>query len=228
MGTRSPVALPASADGFFAPVDAGPAGAARRAAAIVAVVGLHLCLLVVLGYAALRPELPPAVRALSVRLLEPAAPSPAKLETPKPPPPQPSPRKVQAPPPVLAAARPSEAPASFVVAPQPAPLAAPPVQAPAPLPIVAARFDADYLQNPKPAYPPMSRRLGEEGKVVLHVRVSAQGQPLAVDIKQSSGFPRLDEAARSAVERWRFVPARQGNEPVETNILVPLNFTLSN
>jgi protein TonB len=74
----------------------------------------------------------------------------------------------------------------------------------------------------------MSRRLGEEGKVVLRVRVSAQGQPLVVEISKSSSFPRLDDAARLAVERWRFVPARQGNEPIEASVLVPLNFTLSN
>ncbi|MDQ5960832.1 MAG: periplasmic protein TonB, partial [Pseudomonadota bacterium] len=102
------------------------------------------------------------------------------------------------------------------------------VQAPALAPITAARFDADYLQNPKPVYPPMSRRMNEEGKVVLRVRVSAQGQPLAVEIKQSSGYARLDEAAKTAVERWRFVPARQGSEAIEASVLVPLNFTLSN
>jgi protein TonB len=100
--------------------------------------------------------------------------------------------------------------------------------APAPAPVTAARFDADYLQNPKPVYPPMSRRMNEEGKVVLRVRVSAQGLPLAVELKQSSNHARLDEAARSAVERWRFVPARQGSEAVEAWVLVPLNFTLSN
>lgn len=98
--------------------------------------------------------------------------------------------------------------------------------APVPAPLLAARFDADYLHNPRPVYPAASRRLGEEGRVILRVRVSAQGLPLAVDIKQSSGFARLDEAARAAVERWRFVPARQGHEAVESSVLVPLQFTL--
>ncbi|MBN9424605.1 MAG: energy transducer TonB, partial [Candidatus Accumulibacter sp.] len=77
-------------------------------------------------------------------------------------------------------------------------------------------------------YPPMSRRLGEEGKVVLRVRVSAQGLPLAVEIRQASGYARLDEAARAAVERWRFVPAQQGGEAVEATVLVPLAFALDN
>jgi protein TonB len=102
-------------------------------------------------------------------------------------------------------------------------LAAAPAAAPA---VVGARFDADYLHNPKPVYPAASRRIGEEGRVLLRVRVSAQGLPLSVDIRQSSGFPRLDEAARAAVERWRFVPAKQGAEAVESTVVVPLQFTL--
>lgn len=99
--------------------------------------------------------------------------------------------------------------------------------APAAAPMIAARFDADYLRNPSPAYPAASRRLGEEGRVLLRIKVSAQGLPLRVEIKQSSGFQRLDDAARAAVERWRFVPARQGGEAVESSVLVPLQFKLT-
>ncbi|MER2625795.1 MAG: energy transducer TonB, partial [Accumulibacter sp.] len=109
---------------------------------------------------------------------------------------------------------------------QPAPAAAPAAVAAPPPALVGARFDADYLHNPKPVYPAASRRLGEEGRVLLRVRVSAQGLPLSVDIRQSSGSPRLDEAARAAVERWRFVPAKQGTEAVESTVVVPLQFTL--
>lgn len=99
--------------------------------------------------------------------------------------------------------------------------------APAAAPMIAARFDADYLRNPSPTYPAASRRLGEEGRVLLRIKVSAQGLPLRVEIKQSSGFQRLDDAARAAVERWRFIPARQGGEAVESSVLVPLQFTLN-
>lgn len=220
---------------YFALPDGSGSVIGRRSLSALAVVGGHLLLAAVIAYAARRPELPPPVRALTVRLLEPAKPTPARIEPPRPQPlrPQPQARKNVAPPPVIAAAANTTVPAHFSVAPQPEPVAAPVVQAPpapapAPAPAVAARFDADYLQNPKPVYPPMSRRQGEEGKVVLRVRVSAQGLPLAVEVKQSSGFARLDEAARAAVERWRFVPARQGDEPVEAAVLVPLNFTLNN
>jgi protein TonB len=94
------------------------------------------------------------------------------------------------------------------------------------LPVSAARYDAAYLHNPRPAYPPLSRRLGEEGRVLLRVRVGADGHPVAVDVDRSSGFERLDEAARRAVGNWRFVPARRGDEPVEGSVRVPVVFRL--
>ncbi|MGE5469562.1 MAG: energy transducer TonB [Bacteroidota bacterium] len=121
-------------------------------------------------------------------------------------------------PPALAVA------AVAAVEPARAPAAA--VTASAPAPLVAARFDAAYLHNPEPRYPPLSRRLGEEGRVLLKVRVSTAGQPLAVELEKSSNFERLDEAARQVVQRWRFVPARRGDEAVEASVIVPLVFHL--
>lgn len=90
--------------------------------------------------------------------------------------------------------------------------------------LTAARFDADYLHNPAPAYPSQSRRLKEEGTVLLLVRVSAEGTPLSVEIRTSSGFERLDEAGVQAVRQWRFVPAKRGNESVAAAVLVPIQF----
>lgn len=92
--------------------------------------------------------------------------------------------------------------------------------------LVNARFDAAYLNNPRPAYPAASRRLGEEGKVVLKVRVAVDGRALAVDLEKGSNFERLDEAACQVVARWRFVPARRGDQAVESSVLVPLVFRL--
>jgi protein TonB len=90
--------------------------------------------------------------------------------------------------------------------------------------LTAARFDADYLHNPAPAYPAQSRRLKEEGTVLLLVRVSAEGTPLSVEIRNSSGFERLDEAGLQAVRQWRFVPAKRGSENVTASVLVPIQF----
>jgi protein TonB len=87
-------------------------------------------------------------------------------------------------------------------------------------------FDAAYLSNPKPAYPSMSRRLGEEGRVTLWVMVEADGLPSKVEVRTGSGHARLDQAAVDAVRNWKFVPARRGSEPVSASVIVPMSFTL--
>ncbi len=174
------------------------------------------------------------VRPFTARLIE----SAAEVSPPPSPPPQQPPRQKaravaqKAQPtaqPVLVAsttAPASEAPA-FVVAPQPStPIAARPI-APAPeAAVVAARFDADYLDNPRPAYPRVSRKLGEEGKVILRVRVNAAGRPEHIELKHTSGSERLDQAALDTVIRWRFVPARRGDEAIASWVLVPITFKL--
>lgn len=104
-----------------------------------------------------------------------------------------------------------------------------PVQAPDPIPpepVVTARFDAAYLNNPAPVYPLLSRRLREEGKVLLQVRVSVQGRAEHLHVKKSSGYRRLDEAAQEAVAQWRFIPAHQGENPVASDVTVPIVFRL--
>lgn len=93
--------------------------------------------------------------------------------------------------------------------------------------VTEPRFDADYLRNPPPTYPMISRRFREEGKVVLRVFVNAEGQPTQVDIKTSSSFQRLDQAALQAVSQWRFVPARRSNTPIGAWVLVPIVFNLN-
>lgn len=94
--------------------------------------------------------------------------------------------------------------------------------------VIPPRFDAAYLQNPAPTYPPLSRRMGEEGRVILRVFVEPDGRPSQVDIRTGSGSPRLDQAALDAVRRWKFVAAKQGNEAVGAWVLVPIVFSLKN
>ncbi|WP_202634625.1 energy transducer TonB [Rugosibacter aromaticivorans] len=88
------------------------------------------------------------------------------------------------------------------------------------------RFDATYLDNPKPPYPGISRRLGEQGRVVLRIHVTADGLPQIVQIHTSSGYTRLDDSALETVRRWKFVAAKLGNEPVAATVLVPIIFSL--
>lgn len=89
-----------------------------------------------------------------------------------------------------------------------------------------ARFDAEYLQNPAPAYPSISKRMHEEGTVLLLVLVSSDGEAERVGIRQGSGYARLDEVAVKTVQQWRFVPARRGDEAVAASIVVPIVFRL--
>lgn len=108
--------------------------------------------------------------------------------------------------------------ASAPAAPTPAP----------PLPVMPPSFNAAYLDNPPPPYPAIARRTGEQGRVLLRVLVTASGLAESVDVRTSSGSPRLDTAAQETVRRWRFVPARQGDHAVAAWVLVPINFTLEN
>lgn len=199
-----------------------------RSPAFGVVLALHAAGLVALAvWDMARPE-SVIMQALSVRLLEPEAPKVAEAK-PRVEPPKAAPKVPEPPRQLLAAAADAPtAPAAMAVPPQP--VVAPRVEAassPAGAPAVtSARFDADYLQNPKPTYPAMSRRLNEEGKVLLRVHVGADGNALEIEVKQSSGFPRLDAAARSAVSRWRFVPARRGSEAVDAWVAVPIVFSL--
>jgi protein TonB len=108
------------------------------------------------------------------------------------------------------------------------PAAAPAVKAPTapPEPVTPPRFDASYLKNPPPVYPAASRRLREQGTVVLRVLVSQQGTAADVLVENSSGSAQLDAAAMNAVRHWRFVPARRGSESIDAWVLVPVGFEL--
>ncbi len=107
-----------------------------------------------------------------------------------------------------------------------APAAVAAAPAPAQESLTQARFDADYLRNPAPPYPALSRRGGEEGKVILRVAVSPQGTAESVEIRSSSGSSRLDDAAASTVKSWKFIPAKRGTLPVHSWVLVPIIFRL--
>jgi protein TonB len=203
-----------------------PGSRLARALRFLAIATIHVVVLVGVTFVA-RPELATDVEHIYVRLVE-AAPrveAPPAVEEARPLPmvkPKVEKREV-VPQPVLAASM-DDVSTSFAVAPPPP---APDVAASAVPPAVTeASFDADYLHNPKPEYPWEARRRGDQGKVVLRVRVSAQGTALVVEIGESSGSPALDEAVRDAVLRWRFVSARRGSEAIESWVGVPIVFRL--
>lgn len=89
------------------------------------------------------------------------------------------------------------------------------------------KFGAAYLHNPAPDYPPLSRRVGEEGRVMLRVLVTKEGDAERVEIESGSGSSRLDKAALEAVKKWRFIPAKRNNQPISAYVIVPIQFTLN-
>ena len=79
----------------------------------------------------------------------------------------------------------------------------------------------------RPSYPRESREKGEEGQVVLDVLVSSEGRAEKVTIVQSSGFERLDEAAKKAILSARFRPAQTEDGTRTAAVLrIPLVFKL--
>jgi protein TonB len=92
------------------------------------------------------------------------------------------------------------------------------------LPLTAAYVDPNYLHRPNPVYPALSKRLREEGTVVLRVNLDTQGNVLDITIEKSSSFQRLDQAALEAVKQWRFVPAKRGQVAMPSSALVPIEF----
>lgn len=92
--------------------------------------------------------------------------------------------------------------------------------------LVEPSADADYLKNPPPVYPRASRRQGEQGTVVVRVFINTEGLPEKTEIRSTSGFPRLDQAAQEAVQRWRFVPGRRSGTPEAMWFNIPVRFIL--
>jgi protein TonB len=86
---------------------------------------------------------------------------------------------------------------------------------------------ARYRDTPRPDYPESARREGREGRVLLRVLVDDQGRARQVEINTTSGSDALDRAAAEAIKRWRFHPARYGEQPIESWLRIPIEFRLA-
>lgn len=168
---------------------------------------------------------------MQVSMVTVSAPKPQPAP-PKPPEPkkQPVVKPLKKPPPIVQKA-PDFAPVQAPEPPAPAPAAAAtpsPVSAPAPVveQFTEANFRANYLHNPKPEYPAIAKSRGWQGKVMLRVQVSADGNADAVSIDTSSGHEMLDEAAMDAVKKWKFIAAKRGETAVPSAVIVPIIFSL--
>ncbi|VVD60650.1 energy transducer TonB [Pandoraea communis] len=167
--------------------------------------------------------------------------------TPAPTPPQPAPPKPQPEPPKPKVAQPLPKPreqpknaitqkAEPVAPPQqqvepvqnaaPTP-PAPPAPAPAPAPSGPIEGLAVKCEEPRTVYPTQSRRVGEEGTVTLRLVIDTRGVVSSANVVKSSGFPRLDQAARTAALAMRCAPPIQNGRAVEAAATKPFNFNLN-
>ncbi len=115
--------------------------------------------------------------------------------------------------------------------PEPEPEPAPTPLPPAPvLPMGPVKLTAELAVScptrPAPVYPPLSRRLGETGRVVLRVELDESGRVSSARVLTSSGSRRLDEAALAAVGKWRCEPAQRDGQAVRAVATQAFNFTL--
>lgn len=114
---------------------------------------------------------------------------------------------------------------AITVAPRPAVAAtpAPPAAGDAPRLVSAV----EYVRPPVPRYPQTSRRQREQGVVILRVLIDPSGHAARIDVHQSSGFSRLDHAAREAVERAEFKPYVENGLVQAAFVLIPIEFSLN-
>jgi protein TonB len=100
------------------------------------------------------------------------------------------------------------------------------ITSPGPVTTAAAPMveSVEYLRVAAPVYPRESQRRREHGTVLLRVLVDAQGRPAQIQVERSSGFDRLDVAAREAVEKFLFRPYEVNGVPQPAQVLIPIGF----
>jgi periplasmic protein TonB len=216
-----PIVVPAdylSAHGVVVP----PRKSWELFAAGVAAFGVHL------GAAWIFAHMPAG------ELIAPPKPAPVEVAFVTPPPPPPPPIVEPPPPKVQKVVKAPQVPvvqkivqqetvaSDNVVAVQEGPPPAPVVEEK----ITAARADAGYLNNPTPEYPAVALRQGWHGTVKLRVLVQPDGSPGTITLEKSSGKKLLDDAALVAVQKWKFVPAKRGDTPIEGWVSFPIEFNI--
>lgn len=208
----------------------------KRIGPLGAIILLHIAFFYALESGLIRKAADTLPKEVFVSLITPEperAPEPAPpQEAPKPKPKSvPIVKKTVAPPlPVLNIPSPTAVTAP-PTPPQPAaPVAAAPEATPAapatPAVPKTVTSGVEYIQKPQPEYPAASKRMAEEGTVILHVLVNEKGRAESVDIQKSSGSPRLDEAARQAARRALFKPYTEDGKAIRVYANVPITFKL--
>lgn len=188
--------------------------ASKRGLVFIGVIGIHAVLIwgLASGFAMKIVEsvAPPIVTDLIEEKTEEEAPPP-------PPPPKMELPPVEVPPPVVDISIPVESNTTALtnVTDKPAPPAPPPVVVAAPVARVAPKLNP---RSQQPAtdeyYPPTSKRLGEQGNVVVKACIGENGRLADVTVEQSSDVARLDEAALKYARALRYVAGTENGKPV--------------
>lgn len=189
---------------------------ATNASGIALVVVMHLALGYALASGLARKVVEAVKGPLETRVIE-----EVRKELPEVPPPPP-PKLAPPPPPFIpppeisiqAPAAPAQATITATTA-TPVEVPPRPVEAPPRQPVrVAAVVQASSCKTPE--YPAASRRQQETGAVILSFLVGIDGRVLDSRVEASSGFPRLDEAARRALSLCTFTPGTVDGKPEES------------
>ena len=206
---------------------------AKRIGPLGSIILLHLVLLYLLQSGLLRqaahaalPKVVLATFILPERPPQPEAPKPVPVV-----------KRIRTPPPLVPVVNAAPSPQAISVPPappqppEPAVAAAAPAPAAPPASAVSARpkfisSGIEYIQQPRPEYPSVSRRTGEEGSVTLRAQVNDKGRPERVEVQKSSGSERLDAAARQAALRAVFKPHVEDGRAVAVYAIVPIKFQL--
>jgi len=183
-----------------------------RAGFIAITIGLHFVVAVALmrmQFSQRADKAPPAIEAALL-----AAPTDAEPPPPTYVPPMnfvyslPTPQEI-----VIETEPVSEVAGTAITSPGPVSTAAPPMV-----------DSVEYLRADPPVYPRESQRRREHGTVILRVVVDALGRPAQIQVERSSGFERLDSAAREAVEKFLFRPYEVNGVAQPAQVLIPIGF----
>lgn len=218
-----PIPPVATLSGVSARNFAGVPGAAQRIAVVLTTLSLHLLFGLLYWMQADEPRTAIEEMSVVIAAQQPViTPPQSQPSLPKPAVPRLQPRTVNRPQATEAAEM------QKFSAVDTAPSAGPVVAAPEPAPVVETEPDykADYLHNPRPAYPLIARRMRYQGRVLLDVEVLTEGCAGQVRLHRSSGYEALDNCALETVKSWRFTPAKRAGQAITRHFIVPIIFTL--
>ena len=194
---------------------AQPHETGRRFTGFAVVVVLHVALVYALINGLARKIVEVVQAPLETKIIEEVKPPPPD----KPPPPPP---KMAAPPPPyipapeISISSPASMANTISVATNVRPVTEAPIPRPAPVAPQRTAAVVDARNCSKPEYPPQSLRAQEEGLVVLQFLIGADGTAVDSKVEKSSGFRRLDEAARRALALCKFKPGTEEGKVVQS------------